>query len=218
MDEILIKFSNKIIEGNIAIIIFSSIVGIAVISYSIYQISQVWMQHNKTTNEVTDNAELIIDLIQELQRTLNEFIKDINIHILRNNSQLEEKIEQIEKELSHSIDTLGHKLESFITVNLTSFNHNISNNISKSSDKLENSVNKDLIDIRLQRKEIKEALDNNIKDVKLKLDILQDLIRSNDTSFSKITNVLETIKHALDVTNLVSTSIRLTPLKKHENE
>lgn len=218
MDEILVKFFNEIIKGNIAIIIFSSIVGIAVISYLVYQISHVWIQHNKAVNDGNGNAELIISLIQELQNTLNDFIRDININLLRNNSQLEEKVEQIEKELIRSVDSLGHKLEMFITTNLTSFNHNITNNIAKTSDKLENSVNKDLVDIRLQRKEIKETLEINIRDVKTKLDTLQELLRSNDSSFSKIINVLESIKHALDVTNLVTSSIRLTPLKKNENE
>lgn len=218
MDEILIKFFNKIADGNIAITIFSSIAGIAVISYLVYQISHVWIQHNKATNDDSDNAELIINLIQELQSTLNDFIRDINIDLLKNNSQLEEKIEQIEKELIRGIDSLGHKLELFITTSLTNLNHNVTNNISKTSDKLENSVNKDLVEIRLQRKEIKETLENNIKDVKSKLDTLQELLRSNDSSFSKITNVLESIKHALDVTNLVNSSIRLSPLKKNDHD
>lgn len=213
MEDLVAYVIKKIIDGNIAAVIISTIAVIGCIGYLFLQI------HNKstsTTNELSDQVEnsinLIVELIKELQRDLLEFIKESRIEFKNHDIKFSKNLEDIELEIVKIIDDLDHNLLNTITSTHSSLVANINDNTSARIENLENVLNRDLLDIRLQRKEIKELLENNIKDVKFRLDILQDMVKNNEinnsASIMKINHLIEALKQSIEISNLVSNNLK----------
>lgn len=219
MDDLLIRFLNEILKGNIPIIIISIITSLVVIIYLIIQLIHTISKHiesNYNNNSVEIN--LILDLVRDLQTNLNNFIKDVNRNFELNDDLINEKIDNLEKELVNSVEMLENKIQILVNSQPNIISQTINNHTDKSLNKLEHIITNDLIDIRLQRKELKENLNNNILDVKRKIEIFQDLLKSNDSSFNKIINTLDSIKHSLDISTLINSSINFPSLNRNNDD
>lgn len=219
MEELLITLGQEILKGNIALTIIGVLLIVGIIIYYTYFISK----NNKTNNEQTalqveNSISLIIEIIKELQSSLNSFIRESNNEVKSHDNRLSNRINEVESEVIRSIENLEIKLISIVNANSSTLTNTINNFTSSSLSGLETSVNRDLVDIRLQRKDIKDSLELNIKDVKSKLDGLQDLLKDESHSVVKISQVLDSLKNSMDIVNLMNHNIRLYPIKSNVSE
>ncbi len=219
MEELLITLSREILKGNITLTIIGVLLIVGVIVYYTYFISK----NNKTNNEQTalqveNSINLIIEILKELQSSLNFFIRETNTELKEYDTKLSNKVNKVETEIVRSIEDLETKLISIINLNTTTLTGSINSFTSSNLSSLETSVNRDLVDIRLQRKDIKDSLELNIKDIKFKLDGLQDLLKDESRSVIKISQVLDSLKNSIDIINLMNHNIRLYPIKSNVSE
>lgn len=219
MEELLITLSREILKGNITLTIIGVLLIVGVIVYYTYFISK----NNKTNNEQTalqveNSINLIIEILKELQSSLNFFIRETNTELKEYDTKLSNKVNKVETEIVRSIEDLETKLISIINLNTTTLTGSINSFTSSNLSSLETSVNRDLVDIRLQRKDIKDSLELNIKDIKFKLDGLQDLLKDESRSVIKISQILDSLKNSIDIINLMNHNIRLYPIKSNVSE
>jgi hypothetical protein len=214
MEEFIVtSIIKKILDGNIAVILISAIVGIAFIIYlSLQFTARTQSSNNELSDQVENSINLIVELIKELENTLSDFMKEVHIEFKHYDIKFVQKLENIEFEVVRLIDDLEHNLQHTLLTNNTTLITSINNKTTDSIETLENVLNRDLIDIRLQRKEIKETLDSNIREVKQRLDALQEVIRTNDinnsTSIVKINSSIESLKESIDVSLFASSKIK----------
>lgn len=219
MEELLITLSREILKGNITLTIIGVLLIVGFIVYYTYFISK----NNKTNNEQTalqveNSINLIIEILKELQSSLNFFIRETNTELKEYDTKLSNKANEVETEIVRSIEDLETKLISIINLNTTTLTGSINSFTSSNLSSLETSVNRDLVDIRLQRKDIKDSLELNIKDIKFKLDGLQDLLKDESRSVIKISQILDSLKNSIDIINLMNHNIRLYPIKSNVSE
>lgn len=219
MEELLITLSREILKGNITLTIIGVLLIVGFIVYYTYFISK----NNKTNNEQTalqveNSINLIIEILKELQSSLNFFIRETNTELKEYDTKLSNKVNKVETEIVRSIEDLETKLISIINLNTTTLTGSINSFTSSNLSSLETSVNRDLVDIRLQRKDIKDSLELNIKDIKFKLDGLQDLLKDESRSVIKISQILDSLKNSIDIINLMNHNIRLYPIKSNVSE
>lgn len=219
MEELLISLGQEILKGNTTLTIIGVLLIVGIIIYYTYFISK----NNKTSNEQTalqveNSISLIIEIIKELQSSLNSFIRESHNEAKDHDNRMSSRINEVESEVIRSIENLETKLISIVNANSSTLTNTINNFTSSSLSGLETSVNRDLVDIRLQRKDIKDSLEINIKDVKSKLDGLQDLLKDESHSVVKISQVLDSLKNSMDIVNLMNHNIRLYPIKSNVSE
>jgi ElaB/YqjD/DUF883 family membrane-anchored ribosome-binding protein len=214
MEEFIVtSIIKKILDGNIAVILISAIVGIAFIIYLALQFtSRTQSSNNELSDQVENSINLIVELIKGLEETLSDFMKEVHTEFKHYDAKFVQKLENIEFEVVRLIDDLEHNLQHTLLTNNTTLITSINNNTTDSIETLEKVLNRDLIDIRLQRKEIKETLESNIKEVKLRLDNLQEVIKTNEinnsTSIVKINNSIDSLKQSIDVSLFTSSKIK----------
>lgn len=205
MEELIVKFANQILAGNIVAIFITFIVILAIIIYLIFQIIKHQQNNQTVNNDATLDANDVL-----IQSTLYKIKEDLETLIGLKHTEINIKLDQIESQFLNSINTLERTLTTLSNTSTITMQSTVSSTFNSSINTLQNHIDKDLVDIRIQRNDIKNIIDSNIKEI-------HNSIESLESNNNKILEALTHLKSLLELASILNNNIKLSPLKNESH-
>lgn len=205
MEELIVKFANQILAGNIVAIFITFIVILAIIIYLIFQIINHQQNNQIVNNDATLDANDVL-----IQSTLYKIKEDLETLISLKHTEINIKLDQIESQFLNSINALERTLTTLSNTNIINMQSTVSSTFNSSINTLQNHIDKDLMDIRIQRNDIKNTININIKEI-------YNSIESLESNNNKILEALTHLKSLLELAAILNNNIKLSPLKNESH-
>jgi len=205
MEELIVKFANQILAGNIVAIFITFIVILAIIMYLIFQIINHQQNNQIVNNDATLDANDVL-----IQSTLYKIKEDLETLISLKHTEINIKLDQIESQFLNSINALERTLTTLSNTNIINMQSTVSSTFNSSINTLQNHIDKDLVDIRIQRNDIKNTININIKEI-------YNSIESLESNNNKILEALTHLKSLLELAAILNNNIKLSPLKNESH-
>jgi len=205
MEELIVKFANQILAGNIVAIFITFIVILAIIIYLIFQIINHQQNNQIVNNDATLDANDVL-----IQSTLYKIKEDLETLISLKHTEINIKLDQIESQFLNSINALERTLTTLSNTNIINMQSTVSSTFNSSINTLQNHIDKDLVDIRIQRNDIKNTININIKEI-------YNSIESLESNNNKILEALTHLKSLLELAAILNNNIKLSPLKNESH-
>jgi len=205
MEELIVKFANQILAGNIVAIFITFIVILAIIIYLIFQIINHQQNNQIVNNDATLDANDVL-----IQSMLYKIKEDLETLISLKHTEINIKLDQIESQFLNSINALERTLTTLSNTNIINMQSTVSSTFNSSINTLQNHIDKDLVDIRIQRNDIKNTININIKEI-------YNSIESLESNNNKILEALTHLKSLLELAAILNNNIKLSPLKNESH-